>query len=395
MRLSGLSPWWRLVDGIRGHARGACALLLASATLVVMAWGCGASYPLPTEHRELRVVAGAGTYQMITTKRGLTGISDILLTPSGELFLLFKNPSTVLKYPPGLNAPLSTTFSGLQNPAAMGFGANQLFVLDQGDTAAARVTLGEPTVYQSDCGPISGFSRPIADLSKYWSVHAYQLNGAPVGSFTDTLFLWVNGVAADGAGRVYVSGTIAYCSVDPFDTRIRTFDSQFRIYRYERGAGASGSVIGDGWRRDLSYEVAEGTGVGSTKDPRGMLWSSGAGSALYFADTGNHEVQKFADPASGGSSFKLAFGGSGEDNIHLSFPVDVSVDGAGYVYVADFGNKRVLRYDPDGGFVQKVNIEKDAVGDTLETPLAVTADNEQVYVADPAHAEVVRYRRRK
>jgi DNA-binding beta-propeller fold protein YncE len=370
-------------------------LFLAPGTLAVAAWGCGASYPLPTQSTVARVVPGAGTYQMITTKRGLAGIRDILLTPSGELFLLFENPERVLKYPPGLNAPLSTTFPGLESPAAIAFGANQLFVLDQGDTAAARITLSQPTTYQSDCGPIAGFSRPIADLSRYWRVHVYQLNGVPAGSFTDTLFLWVNGIAADAAGRVYVSGTIAYCNLDPFDTRIRTFDSQSRIYRYERGGAANGSVIGDGWRRDTSYYVIEGTGVGSTKDPRGMLWSSASGSALYFADTGNHEVQKFADPGSPGSSFQLAFGGSGAERAHLSFPVDVSVDADGYVYVADFGNKRVLRYHPDGEFVQKVNIEKDAAGDTLEAPLAVTADIDQVYVADPAHAEVVRYLRRK
>ncbi len=395
MRESRQSRGWCFAGLARRRARRACALFLASATLAVMAWGCGTSYPLPTEHREGRVVAGAGTYQMITSKRGLAGIWDILLTPSGELFLLFKNPGRVLKYPLGLNAPLSTTFSGLQNPTAMGFGANQLFVLDQGDTAAARITLGAPTTYQSDCGPIAGFSRPIADLSKYWRVQVYQLNGVPAGSFTDTLFLWVNGVAADAAGRVYVSGTIAYCSVDPFDTRIRTFDSESRIYRYERGSGAGGSVIGDGWRRDPSYEVIEGTGIGSTRDPRGMLWSSATGSALHFADTGNHEVQKFADPVSAGSSFKLAFGGGGADLTHLSSPTDVSVDANGYVYVADSGNKRVLRYDPNGDFVQKVNIEKDAAGDTLETPVAVTADNDQVYVVDPTHAEVVRYLRRK
>jgi DNA-binding beta-propeller fold protein YncE len=367
----------------------------ALAALAVTAWGCGASYTLPTQNTETRVVPGAGTYQMITTKKNLHGIRDILLTPSGELFLLFRNPDRLHKYPPGLNAPLSTTFPGLEHPAAMAFGANQLFVLGQGDSAAARVTLGSPTTYQSDCGPIPGFSRPIADVSKYWRVYVYQLNGAPAGSFTDTLFLWVNGIAADASGRVYVSGIIAYCNVDPFDTRIRTFDSQFRIYRYQRAAGPSGSVIGDGWRRDASYEVVEGTGVGSTKDPRGMLWSPASGSALYFADTGNHEVQKFAEPGSAGSSFKLAFGGSGADDIHLSFPVDVSVDAAGYVYVSDFGNKRILRYHPSGDFVQKVNIEKDAVGDTLERPVAVTADNDQVYVADSLNAEVVRYLRRK
>lgn len=365
--------------------------------LGVLGAGCGAKFELPTERREAHKVPGAGTYQMITTRAGLPGIADILLTPSGELFLLFKAasglPARVQEYPPGLTNPLSTEFRGLVNPNAMAFGANQLFVLDQGDTNAARTDL--PTTYNADCGPVSGFTRPIADVSKYWHVRAYRLDGVPVGEFTDTLFLWVNGIAADAAGRVYVGGTIVYCSVDPFDQRIRTLDTQFRIYRYERGP-TSGNVIGDNWRRDPGYEVIEGTGIGSTKDPRGMQWAAAQGAALYFADAGNHEVQKFPDPVSGGGlPFKLDFGGSGTDSLPLSSPIDVAVDSAGFVYVADFGNRRVLRYDPDGNFVQRVDIENDASDRPIDRPIAVAANNLQVYVADPALREVVRYRRRK
>src|SRR6185369_13997973 len=115
------------------------------------------------------------------------------------------------------------------------------------------------------------------------------------------------------------------------------------------------TIVGGNWRRDPDYAVVQGTGVGSTKDPRGMVWSAAQGAALYFADLGNHQVQRFPDPASPSFGFQITHGGSGADSVHLSFPVDVSVDSLGYIYVADFGNKRVLRYDPDGRFVQKVN----------------------------------------
>lgn len=365
--------------------------------LALLAAGCGTQFDLPTERREVRTTAGAGTYQMIKTRAGLAGIWDVLLTPTGELYLVFKatagNPARVQRYPQELIAPLSASFPGLLNPGAICFGSNKLFVLDQGDTAAARTDL--PTLYTADCGPVAGFSRPIADLSKYWHVVEFELNGGPaLGGFTDTTFVWVNGVAADALGRVYVSGVEIYCRVDPFDTRIKTLDTQYKIKRYERGP-ASGSVIGDNWRLDATYQVVEGTGIGSTIDPHGMQWASATGAALYFADTGNHQVQKFADPASPSPSFKIDFGGSGPDSIHLATPVDVAVDSAGSVYVADFGNQRVLRYTPEGEFVQRVDIEKDAYDRLLEAPIAVAADNNQVYVADRDHAEVVRYRRRK
>jgi DNA-binding beta-propeller fold protein YncE len=363
-------------------------------TLALQA-GCGGKFDLPTERRDVRSVAGAGTYQMITTRTGLPGIYDLLLTPSGELFLLFKTgpvSGVVHEFPPGLNYPLSTTFPDLLNPGALAFGNNHVFALDQGDTASARTT--SPSIYTAECGPVSGFNRPIVDLSRYWRVREYALNGGPsLSTFTDTTFLWVNGIAADQAGRVYVSGVVMVCLVDPFDTRIKTLAKEVRIRRYERGP-AEGTVIGDNWRRDPGWEVIEGTGIGSARDPRGMQWAFTLGSGLYFADPGNDEVQKFADPGLG-FSFKIDFGGIGADSLHLLDPVDVSVDSAGFVYVADFGNKRVLRFESNGDFVQRVDIETDANGDSLLLPLAVTADNEQVYVADPGRSEVVRYRRRK
>ena len=101
---------------------------------------------------------------------------------------------------------------------------------------------------------LSGFNRPIVDVSKYWMVREYQLNGVPVGSFSDTSFAWVSGIAADDLGRVYVSGIILYCDVDPFDPRIKTLTSRFRIRRYSPGA-PSGSVIGGNWRRDQGWEA--------------------------------------------------------------------------------------------------------------------------------------------
>src|SRR5439155_6235298 len=130
------------------------------------------------------------------------------------------------------------------------------------------------------------------DVDAYWHVRGFELDGTTTNSFTDTLFAWVNGIAADDQGRVYVSGVINYCDVDPFDARKKTLEYRFRVYRYRRGP-TTGSVIGDNWKRDTSYEIGEGTGIGFTLDPRGMQWAAIGGAALYFADTGNNQVQKF------------------------------------------------------------------------------------------------------
>ena len=152
---------------------------------------------------------------------------------------------------------------------------------------------------------------------------------------------------------------------------------------------------GGRWERDRGYELFEGSGLGTTRDPRGMQWAPAAGEALYFADFGNNEIQKLADPNSFGSSYLLDQGGVGTDSLPLAHPVDVAIDSAGYVYVADTGNRRVLRFAPDGSFKQRVDIEPDESDLPLDDAVAVAAGNEQVYVADRGRAEVVRYRRRK
>jgi DNA-binding beta-propeller fold protein YncE len=70
------------------------------------------------------------------------------------------------------------------------------------------------------------------------------------------------------------------------------------------------------------------------------------------------------------------------------------VDSAGYVYMVDAGHQRVLRYDPDGGFVQRVDWNIGEEKEPLARPVAVAADNRQVYIADRGAGQVLRFRRR-
>jgi hypothetical protein len=368
---------------------------LITITLGAIASGCGAKFPLPTEVLVAAGIPGDLTYQRIATWYGMEHISDMVLIPGPQLFLVFRaaggQPARVVEYKTTAPEPLATSFQGTINPNALCVGANRLFVLDQGDTAAARTNF--PCVYTADCGPLTkGFSRPIVNLAKYWHVNEYLLDGTPSSAFTDTSLAWVNGIAADDQGGVYVSGVLIVCVVNPFDSRIRTLDSQFGVRRYVRGAGGS-YVIGP-WHRDTGYEIVEGTGIGSTKDPRGLFWANHGGSSLYFADRGNNEAQKF-DPASLLNSFKLDVGGAGADSLPLRQPLDVTADRAGYAYVCDTGNDRVLRYDPEGGYVQRVDIEPDLHGSFLVRPVAVAADTNQVYVADSLSGVIARFRRRQ
>ncbi len=415
------------------------AALLAALALAALVAGCGTSFKVPTESRTGRTQPGKGTYQLYDTWTQMPNVKDVLLTPSGELFILFQDDVTktgrVERYPQSKPqsaphpTPFSARFDGLVNPTAICFGANRLFVLDQGDSSVARITQPSDRLYFAEANAdldtnvttIRGFARPIrllqeadttvtprrerlADLSSYWHVREYLLDGTYVGSFTDTSFAYVTGIAADAQGRVYVGGTIMYCRVDPFSSQTRSLEYRYRIRRYVQGAPDPRYwrfVLDGAWHKDLTYRLLEGTGFGATNDPQGMQWADPpwsdagpVGPGIYFADRGNDQVQKYADPAGMAQSFKLDIGGSGPDSMLLSRPVDVAVDSAGFVYMVDGGHQRVLRYDSDGRFFQRVDRNPDEPAMPLVQPTGVAADNRQVYVVDRGNGQVLRFWRR-
>jgi len=373
--------------------------LLALAALMVtgafLAAGCGTQFPLPTETRQGREVPSDHSYQMVATWSSMNGVADILLTqgPGTQLFMLFQVPGIgtaprgavygfALKARPPVPTPLpGIDFRGLFNPHALCAGAGSVFVLDQGDTALAR-------------DQVAG---RVSDLSLYWRVRQYGLLGGDTTcTFTDTSFASVQGIAADDQGRVYVSGSAIVLVPDPQDSHITTRLLQFRIARYRPVAGSHDPYMPgtDRWVRDLNYVVDEGTGVGTVIDPRGIYWVTGSapgGSAVLAADYGKDWAQKLSDVMSSTAFFQID---NAQDSV-LDRPEDVAADLAGFIYIADTGNGRVLRYDPFGAFVQRVNVELDSDHAALVNPVAVAADDSLVYVADRAAAKVIRYQRRK
>jgi DNA-binding beta-propeller fold protein YncE len=67
----------------------------------------------------------------------------------------------------------------------------------------------------------------------------------------------------------------------------------------------------------------------------------------------------------------------------------------GYIYVCDTGNQRVLRFAPDGSYVQRVDHELNSSNQPLANPVAVAANDSVAYVADRGRSEIIRYKRRR
>jgi len=136
---------------------------------------------------------------------------------------------------------------------------------------------------------------------------------------------------------------------------------------------------------------------------------------LYVADTGNHRVLVFSPPFSSGMSASAVFGqanltscaanrGGAASNATLNQPHGVFEDPAGNVYIADYGNNRVLVYQTPfagGDFVaDQVLGQPDFSGtsiqpprpDTLVLPSAVAMDAVgRLFIADIDDSRVTRY----
>ena len=71
---------------------------------------------------------------------------------------------------------------------------------------------------------------------------------------------------------------------------------------------------------------------------------------VYVADWGNNRIQKFnAD-----GQFLMKFGSSGKEEGQFDHPTGVAVDQDEIIYVTDWGNERLQVFDPDSAFITQM-----------------------------------------
>jgi DNA-binding beta-propeller fold protein YncE len=109
----------------------------------------------------------------------------------------------------------------------------------------------------------------------------------------------------------------------------------------------------------------------------GAIAVDGAG-RVYVADYGNHRVQAFDPTGRALAGWGREGGGPGE----FRLPAGIAVDRAGHVYVTDAGNHRVQVFDGAGRFLAGWGGRGTAMG-RLVHPGAIAVDGRgDVYVAD-------------
>jgi hypothetical protein len=168
------------------------------------------------------------------------------------------------------------------------------------------------------------------------------------------------GVALDSLGNLYVA--------DFGNQRVQKFNSSWTYVAELTGIGAidiavdssnnlyiSDSIRNCIWKIDSSFTPVTSIGSYGAGDyqfntPAGVAV---AGSYIYVADNGNNRISKFVNSLSDPGSYVTQWGTAGAGDGQFNGPAKVAVNAFGYVYVTDFGNNRVQRFDSSGTFVSK------------------------------------------
>ena len=249
--------------------------------------------------------------------------------------------------------------------------------------------------------------------------HGFSGDGGPA---TAARLAFPSGVALDGAGNLYIA--------DEGNRRVRKVDAQGNIAAAGGGGGETDGAqpihpSGAAVDSEGNLYIADGRNHRVLKADRAGKMTAVAGSGgqgyagdggpaaaarlyfpvgaavdragnLYIADRSNHRIRK-VDRAgnivsvAGNGEQGYAGDGGPATAARLSFPVDVAVDGAGNLYVADSGNDRIRRVDAQGeittiaGPAASANGGNNAPARPIQPSGVAVDDRGNVYFADAAN----------
>ena len=156
--------------------------------------------------------------------------------------------------------------------------------------------------------------------------------------------MWPTSVALDSDENLYLS--------DEYFNKVTKFDRE-------------GNPISE-WGR-------KGSGEGEFNQPSGLLVR---GEVMYVVDSRNNRVQMYTLDG----DFIGQWGSGGEGNGEFNLPWGICDDTEGNIYIADWRNDRVQKFDPQGNHISTIAGGVDSV---LDRPADVAVDSSgTLFVAD-------------
>ncbi|MGA8794831.1 NHL repeat-containing protein, partial [Candidatus Binatus sp.] len=231
----------------------------------------------------------------------------------------------------------------------------------------------------------------------------FTSNAANNGGVSANSLAYPFGVAVDGNGNLYIA--------DASNNRVLEYNTPLKT-----GTTAH-LVFGQGGIFTSNTANNGGVSANSLNEPFGVAVDSIGN--LYVADDGNSRLLEYNTPLKTGTSANLVLGqpdfisstcnnGGGTSASSLCTPYGVTVDSSGNLYVADYGNSRVLEYNTplttdttaDRVFGQDDSFSSSdcnfgatsASAHSLCSPSGVAVDaSGDLYVADTSNNRVLKY----
>ena len=366
------------------------------------------------------------------TAAGLGDILDVAVDDAGNLLLADESLNNIIRKGVTVDGILSTVagngntsccFSGDGGPAIDAQlddvtdvaldGAGNLFLADVGSRRVRKVSpAGVITTVAGDGSPC---------FTNYVNNCGPAVDGIPA---TGAHLLQPRGAAVDGAGNLFIADFIASLvrKVSPggimtsvkfgFPLRVAVDAAGSLFITTEEGIS---KVLTDGIISTLAggdltgFSGDGGPATNAELDPYDSYWGVGGGLALdgagdvLIADANNNRVREvfsngIINTVAGVGDYAFRGDGGPATSAELDEPSGVAFDGAGNLFVADWGNNRIRKISPNGIITTIAGGGSAYPGDgvpataaSLNGPQAIAADGAgNIYIADTSAVRVLR-----
>jgi sugar lactone lactonase YvrE len=324
-----------LAGRIRGSADGAGAAASFTGPTGVTVDAAGNVFVADYGNRTVRMITPAGVVTTVAGSPGASGSQDgtgaaarfnspssVTVDAAGNLFVAESAGHTIRRITP---AGVVTTLAGspgasgsqdgggadarFNQPAGVAVdGAGSVFVAEFANHTIRKITPGGVVTTLAGSAGSIGSENGLGAVARFYHP---------------------NGLATDAAGHVLVA--------DSYNHTVRKITPAGVVTTFAGGGEAPGSEDGSGTVARFNYPQ--------------MLAVDGAGN-LFVADGVNHTIRKITSAGvvttlAGSPGSRGSADGAGTD-ARFNSPEGVAVDGAGNVFVADFGNHTIRKITPAG-----------------------------------------------